>query len=197
MVSPWRGRGRVTAHGDPKACASGIRASRPTTLLIWNRRYRCSHRVRMWRQDRNLTPVPRAKDSHGGLRWALSGVIADHLSESRYASGLRVSCNTANTAVLRALIDVPARFDTVEKLGVDGHAWRRTRFGDKRVSVVIDLATARDNWGRSGPLITTKDWSKTLLKQWLAERPHAWRDACRGHRGGWLRRIQGRGRQSP
>ncbi|EPR77012.1 Transposase [Leifsonia rubra CMS 76R] len=46
----------------------------------------------------------------------------DHLSISRVAAGLRVSWNTANTAVLaegrRVLIDDPARFHGVRVLGL-------------------------------------------------------------------------------
>ena len=57
------------------------------------------------------------------LRWALEGIVVQHLSVARVAEGLGVSWNTANTAVLaegkRVLIEDPGRFD-----GVKGH-WRR------------------------------------------------------------------------
>ena len=65
---------------------------------------------------------PRARLSRRGLRWALEGVVCQHLSVARVAEGLGVSWNTANTAVLaegkRVLIEDPHRFD-----GVKGH-WR-------------------------------------------------------------------------
>ena len=108
---------------------------RPTTLQVRVRRYWCGHCARTWRQDTSLAAWPRAKLSHGGLRWALSGIVVDHLSISRVAAGLGVSWHTANTAVLaqgrRVLIDDPARFDGVRVIGVDEHVWRHTRFGDK------------------------------------------------------------------
>jgi len=78
-----------------------------------------------------------------GLWWALSSIVVDHLSVSHGTAGLRVSWNTANTAVLaegrRMLIDDPARFNAVRVLGVDEHVWRHTRLGDKYVTVIIDL----------------------------------------------------------
>lgn len=39
----------------------------------------------------------------------------------------------------RRLINDPTRFDGVRVLGVDEHVWRHTRFGDKYVTVIIDL----------------------------------------------------------
>jgi len=41
-----------------------------------------------------------AGHERGGLRCALSGMVVDHLSVSRVDAGLKVSWNTANTAVL-------------------------------------------------------------------------------------------------
>ena len=99
---------------------------------------------------------------------------------SRVAAGLKVSWNTANTAVLaegrRALIDDPARFDGVRVLGVDEHVWRHTRFGDKYVTVIIDLTPARDKTGPARLLAMVEGRSKAVFKQWLAGRPKAWRD---------------------
>ena len=76
----------------------------------------------MWRQDTTRAAEPRARLSRRGLRWALEGIVCQHLSVARVAEGLGVSWNTANTAVLaegkRVLIEDPHRFD-----GVKGH-WR-------------------------------------------------------------------------
>jgi len=153
---------------------------RPTTLLVRVRRFRCAWCQRTWRQDTSAAAAPRSKISHGGLRWALSGIVVDHLSVSRVAAGLKVSWNTANTAVLaegrRALIDDPARFDGVRVLGVDEHVWRHTRFGDKYVTVIIDLTPARDKTGPARLLAMVEGRSKAVFKQWLAGRPKAWRD---------------------
>jgi hypothetical protein len=78
-----------------------------------------------------------------GLRWALEGIVCQHLTAARVAEGLGVAWNTANDAVLaegeRVLIEDPGRFDGVQVIGVDEHAWRHTRRGDKYVTVIIDL----------------------------------------------------------
>ncbi len=82
----------------------------------------------MWRQDTSLAAQPRAKISRAGLRWALAGLVTQHLSMARVAEGLGVAWNTANDAVLaeghRVLISDPARFDGVAVIGVDEHVVR-------------------------------------------------------------------------
>ena len=89
------------------------------------RRYRCIGCGHVWRQDTSVAAEPGAKLSRGGLRWALEGIVVQHLSMARVAEGLGVSWNTANTAVLaegrRVLIDDPARFDSVSVISVDEH----------------------------------------------------------------------------
>ncbi|MDF1490255.1 ISL3 family transposase [Tessaracoccus caeni] len=154
---------------------------RPTTLLIRVRRYRCTGCGHVWRQDTTEAAEPRAKVSRGGLRWALEGIVCQHLTVARVAEGLGVSWNTANAAVLaegrRVLIDDPARFDGVKVLGVDEHVWRHTRRGDKYVTVIIDLTPIRDGTGPSRLLDMVEGRSKQTFKTWLADRPRAWRDA--------------------
>ncbi|TCM43769.1 hypothetical protein EV648_109392 [Kribbella sp. VKM Ac-2568] len=82
----------------------------------------------MWRQDTSKVAEPRAKLSRRGLRWALEGIVVQHLTVARVAEGLGVSWNTANDAVLaegkRVLIDDPGRFDGVAVIGVDEHVVR-------------------------------------------------------------------------
>lgn len=73
---------------------------RPTTLLVRVRRYRCDHCARTWRQDLSRAAPPRSKISRGGLAWALTGIVVDHLTVTRVAAGLGVSWHTANTAIL-------------------------------------------------------------------------------------------------
>ena len=71
----------------------------------------------MWRQDTSLAAEPRAKLSRRGLRWALEGIVRQHLTVARVAEGLGVAWNTANDAVLaegkRILIEDPHRLDGV------------------------------------------------------------------------------------
>ncbi len=154
---------------------------RPTTLLVTVRRYACSGCGHVWRQDLSKAAAPRAKLSRGGLRWALAGIVCQHLTVARVAEGLGVAWNTANDAVLaegkRVLISDPARFDGVKVIGVDEHLWRHTRKGDKYVTVIIDLTPIRDRTGPARLLDMVEGRSKQAFKTWLADRPKAWREA--------------------
>ena len=154
---------------------------RPTTLLVTVRRYRCTGCGSVWRQDTTQAAQPRAKLSRRGLRWALEGIVCQHLTVARVAEGLGVSWNTANTAVLaegqRVLIEDPHRFDGVHVVGVDEHVWRHTRRGDTYVTVIIDLTPVRDRTGPARLLDMVQGRSKQAFQQWLTERPQAWRDA--------------------
>jgi transposase len=153
---------------------------RPTTLLVTVRRYRCAGCGHVWRQDTSRAAEPRAKVSRRGLRWALEGIVCQHLTVARIAEGLSVSWNTANDAVLaegrRVLISDPARFEGVRVIGVDEHVWRHTRRGDKYVTVIIDLTPVRDRTGPARLLDMVEGRSKQAFKTWLAERPKAWRE---------------------
>ena len=153
---------------------------RPTTLEVTVRRYRCTGCGHVWRQDMTRAAEPRSKLSRRGLRWALEGIVCQHLTVARVAEGLGVSWNTANDAVLaegkRVLIGDPARFDGVTAVGVDEHVWRHTRRGDKYVTVIIDLTGIRDGTGPARLLDMVQGRSKQAFKTWLGERPQAWRD---------------------
>ena len=153
---------------------------RPTTLEVSVRRYRCTECGHVWRQDTSTAAEPRAKLSRRGLRWALEGIVCQHLTIARVAEGLAVSWNTANDAVLaegqRVLIADPDRFDGVRVIGVDEHVWRHTRRGDKFVTVIIDLTGIRDRSGPARLLDMVQGRSKQAFKQWLAERTEDWRN---------------------
>jgi transposase len=152
---------------------------RPTTLLVTVRRYRCTGCGHVWRQDTSKAAAPRAKLSRRALRWALEGLVVQHLTVARIAEGLAVSWNTANDAVLaegkRLLIADPHRLDGVQVLGVDEHCWRHTRRGDKYVTVIIDLTPIRDGTGPARLLDMVEGRSKQAFKTWLAERDETWR----------------------
>lgn len=154
---------------------------RPTTLEVTIRRYRCSGCGHVWRQDTSKAAEPRSKLSRRGLRWALEGLVCQHLTVARVAEGLGVAWSTANDAVLaegkRVLIDDEARFDGVTVIGVDEHVWRHTGLGDRYVTVIIDLTGIRDGTGPARLLDMVEGRSKQAFKQWLADRPKAWRDA--------------------
>ena len=81
----------------------------------------------------------------------MTALVVQHLTVARVAEALAVAWNTANDAVLaegqRVVIADPARFESVQVIGVDEHVWRHTRKGDKYVTVVIDLTPIRDGTG--------------------------------------------------
>ena len=153
---------------------------RPTVLEVTVRRYRCLDCGHVWRQDTALMAEPRSKLSRSALRWALVGLVVQHLTVARLAQALGVSWNTANAAVLaegkRLLIDDPARFDGVRVIGVDEHKWRHTRGGPQFVTVIIDLTAVRDGTGPARLLDMVEGRSKKAFKAWLAARPQPWRD---------------------
>ena len=172
---PARSRGTITrqlAH-DPFG-------DRPTTLLIRVRRYRCSPCGKFWLEDLTAAAEPRSKLSRGGLAWALKALVVDHMSISRIAANLGVAWNTANDAILteghRRLINDPTRFNGVAVIGVDEHVWRHTRWGEKYVTVVIDLTPVRDGTGPSRLLDMFPGRSKQTFKTWLKDQPHRFRD---------------------
>ena len=152
---------------------------RPTLLLVTVRRYRCGGCGHVWRQNTSKAAQPRAKLSRGALRWALEGIVCQHLTVARVAEGLGVSWNTANDAVLaegrRVLIADPHRFDGVRVVGVDEHVWRHTRRGDKYVTVIIDLTPVRAGTGPARLLDMVDGRSKQVSKTWLAARDETWR----------------------
>jgi transposase len=114
------------------------------------------------------------------VRWALQALVVQHLTVARVAQGLAVAWDTANGAVLaegrRVLIDNPGRFDGVTTIGVDEHAWRHTRRGERYVTVIIDLTPIRNGSGPSRLLDMVEGRSTAVFSTWLAGRDQAWRD---------------------
>jgi transposase len=153
---------------------------RATILHVRIRRYRCSGCGQVWRQDTTAAAAPRAKLSTQAVMWALKSVVIDRMSIARIAAGLGASWHTVNDAVLatghQLLIADPTRFDGVQVLGVDEHAWRHTRRGDKFVTVIIDLTPVRDGTGPSRLLDMAEGRSKQAFKTWLEAQTPAFRN---------------------
>ncbi len=186
VVEPDRWCRRCGCQGVPRGSVVRRLAHeplgwRPTSLEVVVRRYRCTGCGHVWRQDTSRAAEPRAKLSRRGLRWALEGIVCQHLTVARVAEGLGVAWGTANDAVLaegrRVLIEDPGRFDGVQVIGVDEHCWRHTRRGDRFVTVIIDLTPIRDGTGPARLLDMVQGRSKQVFKTWLAQRDQAWRDA--------------------
>ena len=104
---------------------------RPTTLVLTIRRYQCTGCGHVWRQDTGRAAEPRAKLPRRALRWALEGLVVQHLTVARIAEALAVSWNTVNDAVLtegrRVLIDDPERFAGVKVIDTPVMTSRSTR----------------------------------------------------------------------
>ena len=153
---------------------------RPTILHVSVRRYRCPECAHVWRQDMRQAADPRAKLSRAAVRWALVGLVVHHLTVARIADVLAVSWNTANAAILgegqRILIDDPDRFEGVRVIGVDEHVWRHTPYGDRYVTVILDVTPVRDRRGPSRLLDMIPGRSKQVFKTWLASQPDTWRE---------------------
>ncbi len=153
---------------------------RPTGLVISVHRYRCSQCAHVWHQATTTAAAPRAKLSRAALRWALTGLVVQHLSVQRVAEALDVSWNTANRAVLdegrRVLINDDSRFDGVSVIGVDEHVWRHTKRGDKYVTVIIDLTPVREKTGPARLLDMVEGRSKAVFTTWLQGQTQAGRD---------------------
>jgi transposase len=172
------------AHGTPRDTVLRKIAHvplgwRPTILHVRVCRYRCTGCGRVWRQDTTKAAAPRAKLSTHAVLWALKSVVVDRLSIARVAANLGTSWHTANDAVLaagRLLINDPDRFDGVRVIGVDEHAWRHTRRGDKYVTVIIDLTPVQDGTGPSRLLDMVEGRSKKVFTDWLEAQTPAFRD---------------------
>ncbi len=98
---------------------------------------------------------------------------------ARVANNLGVSWHTANDAVLetgrRLLSDDPNRLNGVRVLGVDEHVWRHTRWGNRYVTVVIDLTPVADGAGPARLLDMVPGRSKQTFINWLNARTSAFR----------------------
>ena len=152
---------------------------RPTQLHLRLRRYRCDDCALVWQQNTTSVVAPEAKLSHAAALWALKSVVIDRVSIARVAANLGVSWHTANDAVLatgrRLLIDDPNRLNGVRVLGVDEHVWRHTRWGNRYVTVVIDLTPVADGKGSARLLDMVPGRSKQTFITWLEAQTSAFR----------------------
>ena len=169
---------------------------RPTILHVSVRRYRCQECAHVWRQDMSQAADPRAKLSRAAVRWALTGLVVHHLTVARISQALGVSWNTANTAVLgegqRLLINDPTRFDGVRVIGVDEHVWRHTPYGDKYVTVILDVTPVHDRSGPSRLLDMVPGRSTGGLQNLAGLPPRHVAKPHRDRRDGWIHRVQKR-----
>lgn len=113
------------------------------------------------------------------MAWGLAALVVDHLAVAHVAAHLGVSWHTANSVVLdegrQILIDDPSRLHGVAVIGVDEHAWRHTRFGDRYVTIVIDLTPLRDKTCPARLLGMVEGRSKAVIHSWLGAQSEQFR----------------------
>ncbi|ANG86017.1 ISL3 family transposase [Microbacterium aurantiacum] len=85
--------------------------------------------------------------------------------------------DTTKAAAPRAKISRGGIGWALTTIGVDEHVWRHTRFGDKYVTVIIDLTSVREKSGPARLLDMVEGRSKQVFKQWLAARRADWSKA--------------------
>jgi transposase len=142
--------------------------------------YRCKECARVWRHDVRAAAPSRGKLSRDAVTLAVKHIVIDRLSIARIAAILGVAWTTCSDAILASadefLFQDPTRLDGVTTIGVDEHVWRHGRFGDKYVTVIIDLTPTRTNTGPSRLVAMVEGRSKQALKTWLQQQPDAFRD---------------------
>ncbi len=181
-AEPCRGCGRDGARHDAvlRRLAHVPFGWKPTILEIVVPRYRCLECRRVWRHDIRAAAPSAGKLSRDAVMFAVKSIVVDRMSIARVAANLGVAWNTASDAILAAgnqwLIDQPDRLDGVTTVGVDEHAWRHTRRGDKYVTVIIDLTPTRTRTGPSRLLAVVEGRSKAAFKTWLETQTAAFRD---------------------
>ena len=135
---------------------------------------------RIWRHDLKAAAPARGKLSSDAVTLAVKSVVIDRMPIARIAANLGVAWNTAHDAILASaaelLINDPDRLDGVTTIGVDEHVWRHTRFGDKYVTVIIDLTPTRGKTGPSRLLAVVEGRSKKVFKTWLEAQTEQFRD---------------------
>mgnify|MGYP000945233574 FL=1 len=153
---------------------------KPTTLHIRVPRYRCKDCARVWRHDVRAAAPTRGKLSRDAVTLAMKHIVIDRLSIARIADILGVAWNTCSDAILASaeelLFHDPTRLEGVTTIGVDEHVWRHTRFGDKYVTVIIDLTPTRTDTGPSRLLAMIPGRTKQAFKSWLEAQTPAFRD---------------------
>ncbi|QQC39087.1 transposase family protein [Actinomyces oris] len=178
----------------------------PTQLLVRLRRFACTHCRRVRRQDTSTLAEPRARLTCSAEEWGLRALALESMSVSRVAAALGVSWHTANNAILtraeQTFTGNPDRFDGVKvhrrrrfpralrsRVGGTPCVWRHTRWGDRYVTVIIDLPPVRHRSGPARLLDVVPGRSKKAIQDLaLPARPGmAW--AGRGGSDGRFHRV--------
>ena len=109
--------------------------------------YECVTCARMWHDDLKALVSGRTLLSRAAVDWALRRVALGSASISACARTLGCSWNALDRAVRAHGMRILSRSDPyaqVTRIGVDEHVWRHGAFGDRYVTVIVDLTPRAD-----------------------------------------------------
>ena len=141
-------------------------------LLVRVRRYECVPCSRSWSDDLEAVGAGRGVLSVPAVMWALRRVCLDSMTVSACARLLHVAWAVVDRAVREQgmlLLEQADRFSSVRAIGVDEHVWRHGAFGDRYVTVIVDLTPRCD--GRPARLLDmVPGRSAQVLREWMQAR---------------------------
>ena len=141
-------------------------------LLVRVRRYECVPCSRSWSDDLEAVGAGRGVLSVPAVMWALRRVCLDSMTVSACARLLHVAWAVVDRAVRERgmlLLEQADRFSSVRAIGVDEHVWRHGAFGDRYVTVIVDLTPRCD--GRPARLLDmVPGRSAQVLREWMQAR---------------------------
>lgn len=141
-------------------------------LLVRVRRYECAPCSRSWSDDLQTAADGKGLLSGPAVMWALRRVCLDSMTVSACARLLRVAWAVVDRAVRdrgMLLLEQADRFSSVRAIGVDEHVWRHGAFGDRYVTVIVDLTPRAD--GRPARLLDmVPGRSAHTLREWMRAR---------------------------
>ena len=134
--------------------------------------YECVTCARMWHDDLKALVSGRTLLSRAAVDWALRRVALESASISACARTLGCSWNALDRAVRAHGMRILSRSDpygAVTRIGVDEHVWRHGAFGDRYVTVIVDLTPRCD--GRPARLLDmVPGRSAQVLREWMQAR---------------------------
>ena len=165
-------------------CVCRVRTSRERTVVhvplgsdaihlkVRVRTYECVACARMWHDDLGALVSGRTLLSRAAVDWALRRVALESASISACARTLGCSWNALDRAVRAHGMRILSRSDPyarVTRIGVDEHVWRHGAFGDRYVTVIVDLTPRCD--GRPARLLDiVPGRSAQVLREWMQAR---------------------------
>ena len=134
--------------------------------------YECVTCARMWHDDLKALVSGRTLLSRAAVDWALRRVALESASISACARTLGCSWIALDRAVRAHGMRILSRSDPyarVTRIGVDEHVWRHGAFGDRYVTVIVDLTPRCD--GRPARLLDmVPGRSAQVLREWMQAR---------------------------